>query len=207
MEHLDSKIEEGDKVAKTFRLFVAITLPDAVKDRIEEAQRKLKQANLNHGIRWTKREQFHLTLKFLGNVEAARLQGLRDALCEACKSFAPVSLHAKEIGFFPDARRPRVIWAGVNDPGNILARLQENVEAAVKAFTNEKPEKAFAGHVTLGRIQRIKPPEAESLARLARSMAGFAFGEWAADRLELIRSELSSSGSRYTTISAVPFSS
>ncbi len=193
--------------ASALRLFVAIGLPEAVKDRIEQVQRELQQVIAGKDIRWTKREQFHLTLKFLGNQEESRMQGLVDSLRTACQNFVSLSLRAKEIGFFPDALLPRVVWAGVNDARDDLPRLQQAVEAAVKTYTNEKPAGTFTGHVTLGRIQRMKPAEAESLAKLARSMAEVVFGDWVADKLELIRSELSSSGSSYTTLAALPFSS
>ena len=186
------------------RLFVAISLPDSVKDEIEKAQRQLLQGSRGNFIRLTRREQFHLTLRFLGNVAASRVDDLSAALRKACRDYPVLQLRAEQIGFFPDMRFPRVIWVGVHDEKDALLRLQSMIEAAVGEFTGERPEKRFTGHVTLGRIQRIKRPEAEALAKLASGMSARFFGEWVASKVELIRSELSSSGSRYTTLADIP---
>jgi 2'-5' RNA ligase len=188
------------------RLFVAISLPDSVKDEIEKAQRQLRDGLRGNFVRWTRREQFHLTLRFLGNVAESRIVELSAALRKACLNYPVQRMRAEQIGFFPDTRFPRVLWVGVQGEGDALSRLQSSVEAAVGEFTDERPEKRFAGHVTLGRIQRIKRPEAEALAKLASGMSQRFFGEWMADKVELIRSELISSGSRYTALTEIPLS-
>ena len=185
------------------RLFIAISLPEAVKDEIEKCQNEMRAALPGNFIRWTKREQFHLTLKFLGNVAETRVAELIAALRAACLDFSALQLRAERIGFFPDLRFPRVIWVGVHDSKDVLALLQNAIEAAVKSFTNEAPEKKFTGHVTLGRIPRIRKSEAEALNAVALGMAERFFGEWVADKVELIRSELSSNGSHYTTLADI----
>src|SRR2546423_15665143 len=93
-----------------FRLFVAINIPEPVKTEIEKAQAELRAALPERCIRWTRREQFHLTLKFLGNVEARGVPELTQAIALACRGFAALSLRAERIGFFPHMRSPRVIW-------------------------------------------------------------------------------------------------
>ncbi len=197
-------MEGGEQCAAAFRLFVAISLPESVKDEIEKAQKEMRGALSGDLVRWTKREQFHLTLKFLGNVAVSRVAELTDVLREACGHFTVLRLRAEGIGFFPDVRFPRVVWVGVRDEGDILPRLQSAVETAVSSFTKEKSGKQFTGHVTLGRIEGIQRTQAEILSKLARDMAERFFGEWMADKVELIRSELSSSGSRYTRLAAFP---
>jgi RNA 2',3'-cyclic 3'-phosphodiesterase len=208
MEDRGSKIEDGGMSAGVLRLFVAISLPDSVKDEIEKAQRQLRDAFPGKLVRWTKREQFHLTLKFLGNVAESRVPELAAALRETCLNFAPLQLRAERIGFFPDIRFPRVVWAWVHDDRDreILLRLQKAIEEKVKGFTDERTEKAFRGHVTLGRTHGIKRSHAEVFAKLANDMSDRFFGEWTADSVELIRSELSTGGSQYTTLAAVPLS-
>ena len=207
MEERESKIEDGGTNTGAVRLFVAIVLPDEVKDKIEKTQGEMRRALSSGGVRWTRREQFHLTLKFLGNVEISRVAELTESLRNACLDFTALRLRAGRIGFFPDMRRPRVVWAGVRDEKDILPRLQLAIETATENFTKERPEGKFAGHVTLGRIQRIQRQQAEILTRLALSMEERFFGDWVAGQVELIRSELSSSGSHYTTIAAIPLAS
>ena len=189
---------------KPLRLFIAISLPSVVKDEIEKAQGEMRDALPPECVRWTKREQFHLTLKFLGNVEASQLPALADALRNASKNFSTLHLRAEQIGFFPNARSPRVVWVWVHDEKELLPQLQAAVESAVKGFTMEESEGKFTGHVTLGRVKLVKRPQAEILAQFASRLAHRQFGDWTAEQVELIRSELSSSGSRYTVIETAP---
>jgi 2'-5' RNA ligase len=190
--------------AQTFRLFIALALPEAVKPGMERAQADLRQALPEGGARWTKRDQFHLTLKFLGEMDAQRCEALANAVRGACQGFAALELRAEGIGFFPDLRRPRVIWAGVSDPQGQLPRLQHAVEAAARDFTAEASSERFTGHITLGRIKAIRRAEAEGLAKLAAGLAARFFGAWTADKVEIIRSQLAPDGAHYTTLATVP---
>jgi 2'-5' RNA ligase len=203
MENGRSKFEDGKSVG-TWRLFIAISLPEAVKQEIEKVQREMRRELPGNVMRWTKREQFHVTLKFLGNVAEARVAELSAALREACRPFNALRLRAERVGFFPDVRYPRVAWAWVHDEKDHLRELQRAIETSTRSFTSEGAEKQFTGHVTLARIQGIKRPQAEILSKFALSMTERVFGEWMADKVELIRSELSSTGSRYTAVAAFP---
>jgi 2'-5' RNA ligase len=226
MEDRGLKTTDSEGGARALRLFIAITVPDAVKDEIEKAQRELRAAVPGDFIRWTKREQFHLTLKFLGNVAELRVGELIENLRGACAQFAALRLRAERIGYFPDVRFPRVVWVWVHDDKEALPRLQNVIEIGVASFSEpagvppasrenaevnspagrRRSQETFTGHVTLGRIQRVKRPQAESLAKLARGMAKRFFGEWLAGEVELVRSDLSSKGSRYTTLASIPLS-
>src|SRR4051812_30141329 len=108
MENRGLKIEDGEERMEALRLFVAISLPNGVKDEIEKAQKEMRDALPGNFMRWTNREQFHLTLKFLGNVASSRVAELTEILREACGQFSALRLRAERIGFFPDARFPRV---------------------------------------------------------------------------------------------------
>ena len=237
---------------QSFRLFIALTIPEDIKTEIEKAQADLRRALPKECVRWTKREQFHLTLKFLGNVDAQRFEPLVDAMRGACQGFGALELRAEGIGLFPDLRLPRVVWAGVRTPrqfdalcapepqgksgpltpalspsegerGNRqqvsgeprfmesgqreqLPRLQRAVEAATRGFSAEESSERFTGHVTLGRIKSIKRPETEVLAKLAAGLAARFFGAWTADKIEIIRSQLSPDGARHTTLATIPLS-
>ncbi|HET7624811.1 MAG TPA: RNA 2',3'-cyclic phosphodiesterase [Verrucomicrobiae bacterium] len=188
------------------RLFIAISLPDEIKNEIEKTQAELRRELPENFARWTKRQQFHLTLKFLGNVNAENLKNLAVALRGVGENFPSLRLRAEGIGFFPDWKFPRVIWVGARDESNLLPELQRAIEFAVRDFTSQKPEGKFAGHVTLGRIPRIKRSETERLANIVGKFRGRFFGEWTGREVELIRSELAPGGSRYATIETAAFS-
>ncbi len=185
------------------RLFIAIRTPDVVRNEIEKAQAELRRAASEARIRWTTRDQFHLTLRFLGGVDAERVEPLTQAVKDACHGFSVLRLRAERIGFFPDARVPRVVWVGVHDLQERLPALQQAVQDATREFTAEKPEGRFTGHITLGRIKGIRRPEADSLAKAATSLSGKLFGEWPAAEVELIQSTLSPSGAQYQTLAAL----
>jgi RNA 2',3'-cyclic 3'-phosphodiesterase len=187
-----------------YRVFIAITLPDPVKDAIEQAQGQLRAALPGTCVRWARRDQLHLTLKFLGNVEVPRLDALTASIRSACAGFGALQLRAGQIGFFPDARHPRVVWTGVRDEQDRLPSLQRVVETAAAEFTSQAPAPTFTGHVTLGRCRAITRSQADVLSTSAKAMEDRMFGEWAADRLDLIRSLLSRTGSRYVTLAALP---
>jgi 2'-5' RNA ligase len=186
-----------------FRLFIAVAIPEAVKAKVEEAQAELRRAVPDRSVRWTRREQFHLTLRFLGDVEAARVEALGEALRGACRGFTPLRLRAAGVGCFPDLRYPRVLWIGVRDEDDQLPRLQEAVELASRDFTTEEKEARFTGHVTLARIKGLKRSEAEALGQAAAAMKDRLFGQWTAYKIELLRSELSPQGARHSILAAV----
>jgi 2'-5' RNA ligase len=186
-----------------FRLFVAVTVPESVKAKMEEAQAELRRVLPQRSVRWARREQFHLTLRFLGDVEAARVEALGEAIRAACRGFGALPLRAERVGFFPDLRYPRVAWVGVQDQAEQLARLHQTVEAATKGFTTEAKEERFTGHITLARIKGIKRPEAEALGKAAAGMADRVFGQWTAYHIDLMRSKLLPQGARHVTIASI----
>ncbi len=188
------------------RLFVALAVPEEVKDEIEKAQHELRRVVQQIQASWTRREQFHLTLKFLGNVEAQQVAALTQALNLAAQAFVPLQLRAEQVGFFPNARFPRVLWVGVQDTRNQLFPLQQAVQSASSVFTTEESEKRFSGHVTLARIKALKRSEAATLSKAATAMNQRLFGQWTAESIQLMRSQLSSQHALHSTLAAIPLS-
>ena len=186
------------------RLFVAIAVPEEVKASIVLARDELRAKIPPAAASWTRPENMHLTLRFLGDVEESRIESLKAGLAEALAGFGKLPLVSERLGCFPDLRYPRVVWAWVHDAAERLALLQRRVAQATNAFTREPAESRFVGHITLARLRQIKRPQAEIIAAFVNGAVGRKFGEWIADRVELIRSELSPGGSRYTTLAAAP---
>jgi 2'-5' RNA ligase len=186
------------------RLFVAIPVPEPVRDEIAVAQRELQSLAPRGVVRWTKPEQMHLTLKFLGGVPADRFEDLKESVQKVCAGRPSLRLRAKGIGFFPNARSPRVIWAGVGDEEERLADLQREIESAVRPFAAEPGAENFVGHLTLGRFKDARRREIEQLVNLAQAMGDRRFGEWMAREIEIVRSELFPAGARHTLLAAFP---
>jgi 2'-5' RNA ligase len=190
--------------SERFRLFIAVTIPEEIKANIEEAQAALRRGLPERAVRWVRREQFHLTLKFLGDVDAGCVEALGEAIRSVCRGFGALHLRAERVGFFPDLRYPRVAWVGVQDQAEQLPRLQGLVEGATREFTTEEKEERFTGHVTLARIKSIKRSESEALGQAAAGMAERLFGQWTAHQVELMRSEFLPQGARHSTLASIP---
>ena len=193
-----------DNTTGYFRLFVAIVLPEAVRTAVLRVQRELQSLTPRDAIRWSQPEQFHLTLRFLGNVPVAAVGDLERAVAAVCQPAAPLSLSAQAVGFFPNPRSPRVLWVGISDREQQLMNLQRRIETAVRPLSPEPGAKNFTGHITLARLKSPRPADVRDLVGRAESLGAQSFGEWTAREIEIIRSELSPNGARYTSLASCP---
>src|SRR5208282_1130973 len=185
------------------RLFVAVPVPDTVREEMVLVQRELQPQMPGDAVRWTKPEQFHLTLWFLGDVSSDCLAALRESLHTACSGARALRLEARGIGFFPNARSPRVVWVGINDDENRLAGLQKKIESAVQSFAAKPGGEHFAGHVTLGRFKQFNNFAIKPLTNTAESMTNRTLGKWTATEVEVVRSELSRIGTVYRVLATL----
>lgn len=186
------------------RVFIAIAVPDLIKEQIKTTQDRLCTGFNRRSVRWTNPDHFHLTLRFLGRVEAGSVASLVDTLRTVCQSVRPLQLRAKGVGFFPSSRAPRVIWVGVHESEERLASFQQTVQRASLGFTSEPAEERFSGHITLGRTKRLSRNETTTLARTAERYSGTTFGEWRAHEVHVMRSQLSAVGAVHSLLAAVP---
>lgn len=189
---------------QTYRLFVAIETPREVKTALRTMQETLRASLSKNSMRWTNIEQLHLTLRFLGNVRAARVEELTHALADACVNVAPIHLRAEGVGFFPSHKSPRVIWAGLVGETERLTTLARRVQEATEPFTTEPLEREFRPHLTLGRCKTIRRAEARILAGLARQARAAIFGSWTANGIILFRSEASAGAHRHLELANLP---
>jgi len=186
------------------RLFIAIAIPPDVRQEIGRAQGQLKLDTAPGAIRWTRPEQFHVTLKYLGDVPAAQVAALEKAVATVCAGCPNLQLTARGIGFFPNAQRPRVIWAGAEDDSGQLTELHRQLDDAVRPFAPaEKPGK-FSGHITLGRFKPGRHAAVEKLLERVTVFRDRQFGGWLAGEVEIVRSELTSTGAMHTPLATCP---
>jgi RNA 2',3'-cyclic 3'-phosphodiesterase len=190
--------------AEKLRLFLALPIPAEVKVGLSAAQNELRRLLPPRAASWKRAENMHLTLRFLGDVDSSQVEALTASVTAVTTGFGAMPLLAERLGAFPDLRYPRVVWAWAHDAAERLAELQRRVATAANRFTPEPAEERFTGHITLARIKQIKRPQAEVIASFLQRAVNRHFGEWAADHLELIRSELSPDGSRYSCLANFP---
>jgi len=188
----------------SIRTFVAIELDAGVLRRIGSLLERI-QADMPSGlVRWVRPQSIHLTLKFLGDVEEDRLETLAATLQAACKDHAPFSLSIHGMGVFPNPKRPRVVWIGVDEPTGALQRLQRDVERAIAPLGFPTERRPFSPHLTLGRVKDgRKPAELEALGQYA-ARARVLVGDMAVDTVYLMRSDLSPAGAIYTELATAP---
>jgi RNA 2',3'-cyclic 3'-phosphodiesterase len=185
----------------SFRLFVAIDLPPDAKALLAELQAQLQQHT--RAVRWANPAGTHLTLKFLGEVDRAVVDHVVAGMRSATRR-SPFSLHTTELGVFPNARRPRVVWLGVGGDREPLARLQAAVENTIGPLGFPAEDRPFSPHLTLGRTKRDPSPadllsisHAVEQTKVPRSVV------WIVRELVLMRSERLSTGARYTPVASV----
>src|SRR3989442_11654090 len=144
------------------RAFIAVQLSDALKRQIGSVQAELKREVSGSGrgskavkIGWAQPEAIHLTLKFLGDIQEAQVDALREILSKAGASARPFTLEARGLGAFPNPRAPRVIWLGLHGKSEDMAelqRLQAVVEDGAGALGVAKKARPFTPHLTRARL-------------------------------------------------------
>ena len=186
------------------RTFIAIELSTDVLRQVGSLQERIK-ADMPPGlVRWVRPEGIHLTLKFLGDVQADRLETIAGALQAACAPHAPFTLTVGGMGVFPNSRRPRVVWVGVDEPTGTLSRLQRDVEQVIAPLGFPAERRPFSPHLTLGRVKRGRSAaELEALGQYT-TRARVRVAKMAVDVVYLMRSELSPAGARYTELATAP---
>jgi RNA 2',3'-cyclic 3'-phosphodiesterase len=180
------------------RTFIAIALTDEVRDWIVRGIESLK--GRTQGIRWTPLGQLHLTLRFLGDVPEERMPEVIDAVSAAASITLPFEVRPGGFGAFPDLRRPRVLWTGVDGDLESLCGHQARVEEELARRGFPREDRPFSPHLTLGRPGRegrvILPPD----AGLERSGPAMLVRETL-----VVKSELRPGGAIHTPVSRARF--
>lgn len=185
------------------RLFVALELPPAVRAALGEVSSRLRPrpAAAGRGLRWTDPAGIHLTLKFIGEIEAAAVEAIRGALA-GIRAENPVEVAFRGLGWFPNARHPRVLWAGV-EAGSALAELAGEIERVLEPLGIARETRKFEPHLTLA---RIKSEEGlDELRREAERLGAPEFGRAAYSEFDLMESRLRPQGAVYTRVERFPF--
>jgi 2'-5' RNA ligase len=191
--------------SEVWRLFIAIELPDEVRLALRRMQTRLKQADREAIIRWTNADGIHLTLKFLGETPATQEAAIRRALYEAAQGHASFALELASMGCFPNTRRPRVVWAGVNGALDALSALRDAVERTVAPLGFPTGTRPFSPHLTLGRVRQGASPTALAALGTRIDQAGECEPVgWQVTGLSLMRSDLRPTGAVYSQVAHIP---
>jgi len=189
------------------RAFIAIELSEDILSAIADLQRQLKKQVPEGTVRWVKPGGIHLTLQFLGDVPVVKINSIAQALTAACAPFHPFSVTVGGLGCFPNAKRPRVTWVGVDEPTGTLAALQKAIERAMVPLGFTPERRAFHPHLTLGRTKRqATRDQAQALGTLITTTQIPFLGQMNVRQVCLIRSDLRPTGAVYTRLATAPLS-
>jgi 2'-5' RNA ligase len=180
-----------------WRCFVAVDVAEPARTAIAGYLGELRATC--PGVGWTRPENLHLTLAFLGDVAASRIASLSESLAARLGGIAAFTARAVGLGAFPSLARPQVLWVGIAaaELGPLADAVQDTCERA--GFPRER--RAFRPHVTLGRVRARRADGNSDLALLARD-GDRDFGAAAVARVILYRSELGRGGARHTALAS-----
>ena len=187
------------------RAFIAIPLPHPLLEKLAALQRQLEKEVPSRSVRWVRTESIHLTLKFLGDTLTEKLPEIERALAAVARYVPACTFTVGELGCFPNPRRPRIVWVGVQEPTGRMAALQDAIEEVMASFGYTPEGRGFTPHLTLGRVRRHVPRS--DVAQVGQAVTATQVGTLAevpADHFALIRSVLKPAGAEYTVLQEFP---
>lgn len=191
-------MKEQAETDRRWRVFCAVELPEAVRERVIQHVSSLKKATPDAQASWGGADNIHLTVKFLGEIQQTSIHNLSAAASHTVTGLTPFTLSLSKTGVFPDHGSASILWIRVKDLEGNLGKLQARLETEAERFGFRKETRAFHPHITVARLP--KPQHAKTLAAAHKSLE-FEPVEFTVTELLVIRSELSSAGSKYSIIS------
>jgi len=180
------------------RAFIAIDPPESVRAVLRRTQASFR--SVCPDARWTQPEEIHLTLKFLGEISDAKVKEVSVSLKNLGR-FEGFAIGLKGFGFFPDARRPTVLWAGVEAPAS-LGQLAEQVEEALRKIGFAREERVFRPHLTLARFRVPRPQPA--LQALLKQQGGQELANFEVSEFFLFESKLLPQAAEHRKVERFP---
>jgi 2'-5' RNA ligase len=185
------------------RAFIAIEIPLEIREAVYKATTSL-QKGIGSAVRWVPVENLHLTMKFLGDVSPTNVEMLSQMLRAEADLFPCFDLRLHGLGSFPNLKRPRVIYIGVQAPATFEG-LQRGIESASRKLGYESEERGFSPHLTIGRVrQNAAAAEQQTIRRTLEETRIDSLGTARVDSVHLYKSDLKSAGSVYTRLYTAP---
>ncbi|PIP18810.1 MAG: RNA 2',3'-cyclic phosphodiesterase [Candidatus Omnitrophica bacterium CG08_land_8_20_14_0_20_41_16] len=184
------------------RTFIAIELPEDIKDRLGRLQDKLRKCGAD--VKWVEPENIHLTLKFLGERDDKKIAKISEIVAETAKNHLPFLAHITSVGAFPKIDYPRVIWVGVEQGDAETKKIAQELEEKIATVGIPKEDRPFSSHITIGRTRSPKNREklVASLKNYVENLAGENL-EFTVGKITLFKSTLAPSGPVYEALKEI----
>jgi RNA 2',3'-cyclic 3'-phosphodiesterase len=181
------------------RAFIAVEIPIEIQQRIHRETINLRKG-IDSLIRWVPPQNMHLTLKFLGDVSPNSVEFLKQMLRTEAENISCFDIRLAGLGAFPNLKRPRVLYVGIQAPA-VLDALVRGIESASRRLGYEPEDRPFSAHLTLGRVrQNVNATEQQQIRRAIDGTQVDLLGSARVDSVHLYKSELNPGGSVYTRL-------
>jgi 2'-5' RNA ligase len=180
------------------RTFIAVDQGKEIRQRLVALQQNFQR--LGADLKWVEAQNIHVTLLFLGEIDDRELPALCKAVAEVAAQQSAFTMSVEGVGCFPNARRPRVVWAGVGEGKQELVRLHDALEGPLLELgCYRREEREYTPHLTLGRVAGDRPGDA--LGKAITKYAAWKGGETAVGEVHVMSSELKPDGPIYAVMS------
>ena len=182
------------------RAFLGLSLPEEIRESLRQLQRDLAASQAD--VKWVKPGNLHVTLKFLDEITEEQRRDVEVLLTRLADKEGTFALGVAEVGAFPSMSAPRVVWVGLSEGTETVARIAKTIEEAGRAIGLRREERPFAAHLTLGRLRSSR--RRQELVRHLQHITWQPPAPWLVTSVTLYESVLSSSGPEYRVLADVP---
>lgn len=179
------------------RTFIAVDLAAGIKDRVVGLQEELGRSGAS--VKWVPRQNLHLTLLFLGDVEELDVVKICRTVQARSRKHAPFTVEAAGLGAFPNTRRPKILWVGLTQGVDELRALHADLEEGLLELgCYRREERGYTPHLTLGRLSQ--EDRAEPWAPVLAKYADWPGGSSPVDEVLVMSSEMRRDGPEYAVM-------
>lgn len=190
---------------ETIRSFIALEMPDEVKETVALIIKRLRPAQHRY-VKWVSPDGTHLTVKFLGNIFPSQIAQITDIMKTAAGKVPPLELNLGGLGMFPNEQRPRVIWVALEGNTDPLAAMQREIEQALAPMGFAPENRAFTPHLTLGRVRdNASSDDRKEIAGVVRDKKIDYEASFILKELSLMKSTLTPTGAIYNRLDSAQF--
>ncbi|WP_066636580.1 RNA 2',3'-cyclic phosphodiesterase [Desulfolucanica intricata] len=186
---------------ENLRLFWAVNLPVDIKAKLVDLQRQLTKVRAD--VKWVEEENFHLTVKFLGNVEPVKVPAIFEQVKKEVAGVGAISLEIQNLGVFPQQGMPRVLWVGLQGEKDKLIAMHNHVQKALITLGFAPEGKPFSPHLTLGRIRSPRKTQKLLEEITCLNNQNRVIGNVLVKTLDLMESELTRQGPVYSILGSI----
>lgn len=180
------------------RIFIAFNANQDIKEKIFKSIEPLQ--SLPADVKWVKKDSYHITLKFLGEISEKKIPAIKANLETALSKFGCFDVEYKNIGFFPNESFPKAIWLGVSSGNDRIKELAMRIDESLAGLGFAREKREFSGHLTLVRVKSNG-----NAAELARNMKllNAEFGMQKVETIDIVKSRLTPEGPEYISLGSI----